>query len=231
MQKKKDLFIVAIDGPAGAGKSAVAKKIAERFGWAYVNTGRLYRAVGTLLDDDQIKDLEKNPELERWEKLFAAIRYDSALGQIFYEDKNISKQLMSPEVAQRASLVAGSAVLRKLLLPIQRMWALSAKKGCVVEGRDIGTVVFPDAQLKLYITASVNCRALRRQKQLALAGGKPETLEEIAEQISLRDQQDMQRAAAPLTKAADAVVIDTTKLDLSAVVQKIATHFEKLDLA
>ena len=218
--------IIAIDGPAGAGKSALAKALAKSYGWSHINTGLLYRAIGFLLEDHELESIgEQRAESINCANHLKSLSYDLKSGKIFFKSQDISKEILTQNSGWRASVIAKSEPIRKLLLPVQRRWALQAEKGCVVEGRDIGTVVFPDALLKIYITASIECRAKRRKQQID--GKSKESLEEIIQQITTRDQQDMERGAAPLTEAKDALTIDTTNLSLERVLEQVQNSLKE----
>jgi cytidylate kinase len=215
----QNLPIVAIDGPAGSGKSSVAREVALHLGFSYVTTGALYRALALIfreqrLDYSVLQDVQEAACL-----LAAGFRQDSATGAVFMADREISAIIKSPELSELASVVAQETHVREMLLPIQRDLVRSCV-GAVVDGRDMGTVVFPDAQLKVFLTATPTERAKRRAKELARLG-KPFDQASLVAEIDARDKRDSTRAVAPLVAASDAVVIDSTQLDLDAVVSQI----------
>ena len=202
--------VVAIDGPAGAGKSTVAQMLARKCGFTYVNTGSLYRAIAWAASLEN-RDIKALPE-----DFLASLSLEYVDGKLLVNGTDPGEALRSASCAASASLIATQPLVRKFLLPVQRN---AAEKGWIVmEGRDIGSVIFPDAAYKFFVTASVEERARRR-----LAQNANETLsfEEIKKLISDRDQQDMTRAEAPLIQAEDAVVIDTSALSIEQVVEKL----------
>jgi CMP/dCMP kinase len=211
-------ILVAIDGPAGSGKSSVARAVAGRLGVVNLNTGAAYRAAALLALHDGV-DLDDGPGLAALAK---RVGLDAEGASI--DGEGVSEpDLRTPEVAAAASKVSAHAQLREVLLPVQRMAAERAREegGAVVEGRDIGTVVLPDADLKVYLSAAPEERARRRASQT----GKEGELDRIRAAIARRDRQDSEREISPLKPASDAVVLDTTSLSLEAVISEV------LDLA
>ena len=196
-------FTVAIDGPAAAGKGTISRQLAAEFGFAHLDTGLLYRAVGakTLLGAEPI---------------------DAALALVA-EDLG-DTDLRTPEVAQAASRVAVIAEVRSALVDFQRAFAMRAG-GAVLDGRDIGTVICPDAKVKLYVTASADVRAERRYLELS-AKGDPSTRAQVLADVKARDARDMERVEAPLKPADDAVTIDTSDLSIEAAVALAITVIE-----
>lgn len=207
-------MLVAIDGPAGSGKSSVARAVAERLGFANLNTGATYRAVALLA-------LAEGLNLDDGTALAAvAGGIDLTADGVIYGGERIPEDVLrTPEVAAAASRVSAHAELREVLVERQRAAAREAEaaSGAVVEGRDIGTVVLPDAELKVFLSAAPEERARRR----ALQTGREEELERIREAIHTRDKRDSEREASPLKPAPGAVVLDTTGLDLEGVVAKV----------
>ena len=188
--------VVTIDGPAGAGKSSASRALAGRLHFAHIDTGAMYRAVGVLAHE-------------------RGIRLDAPSGTILVDGRDLSTVIRRPDAGELASRVSTRPVVRERLVALQRQ--LGVGGGVVMEGRDIGTVVFPDALVKLYLTASPEVRAGRRARELRAAG---ETVDEavLARELAERDRRDAERAHSPLRPATDAVVIDTTALPLDAVV-------------
>ena len=207
-------ILVAIDGPAGSGKSSVARRVAGRLGVVNLNTGAAYRAAA-LLALREGADLSDGPRLAA---LAARVALDPD-GASIDGERVPEFDLRTPEVSAAASKVSVSAGLREVLLPVQRAAAAEARErgGAVVEGRDIGTVVLPDAELKVFLSADPEERARRRARQT----GREAELDRIREAISRRDRQDSEREASPLKPAKDAVVLDTTALELEEVVWRV----------
>ncbi len=207
-------ILVTIDGPAGSGKSSVARRVAGRLGVVNLNTGAAYRAAA-LLALREGADLSDGPRLAA---LAARVALDPD-GASIDGERVPEFDLRTPEVSAAASKVSVNAGLREVLLPVQRAAAAEARErgGAVVEGRDIGTVVLPDAELKVFLSADPEERARRRARQT----GREAELDRIREAISRRDRQDSEREASPLKPAKDAVVLDTTALELEEVVWRI----------
>lgn len=226
--------IIAVDGPAGSGKSSICNLVAERLGWTYVNTGALYRAVGLIADERSI-DLTDGERVSRIvEEIAPQLRWDSKGSQLWLGERNLTNDLLSVKAGNAASAVAKLEQVRQNLLPVQRQLALKTPKGALVDGRDIGTVVFPDADLKVFLTASLEERASRRFLQLVESGKIQKTidegqrdrvLKELAESIAARDAQDSSRDKAPLVQAEDAVYVDTSEMNIKAVVEHIVSLY------
>jgi len=210
--------IIAIDGPAGAGKSTVARKLARRLGYSMVDTGAIYRAValaaqraGVAWDDDAGLG-----------RLLASPGLPIAFGDndaVSLGGEDVTAAIRTPEMSRGASVVSARPVVRERLLDLQRSLGRAAPRGAVLEGRDIGTVVFPDATVKFFLTAADEARARRRHAELAGKGHEVE-LSDVLEDQRRRDKDDTERAIAPLKPAADAIVVDTTGLDLDQVVDR-----------
>jgi cytidylate kinase len=229
--------VIAIDGPAGTGKSSVTRRLAERLGFVHVDTGSLYRAVGLLT----LQRLEQEPsgheetfatELARTVHLeFRRIEGLEPANRLFANGNDVTALIRSPEVSMAASRVSAIPGVRSALLGLQRR--LGAAGRTILEGRDIGTVIFPDADLKIFLTASVDERARRRLRELEAASssaGLP-SFEEVRRQIEERDHGDSTRAVAPLRSAPDAIPVDTSALGLDEVVSLIESKArEKLGL-
>jgi len=208
--------VVAVDGPAGAGKSSASRALARRLGFGYVDTGAMYRAVGVLAAERGI-DPDDAAALGR---LVAALDFELADDgeRLLVGGRNLSAAIRRPEAGELASRVSTQPVVRQRLVALQR--ALGAAGGIVMEGRDIGTVVFPDAPVKLYLTADPAVRAARRAAELRAGAA---TIDEaaLARELAGRDRRDAGRAHSPLRRAADAVVLDTTALTLEEVVERM----------
>ena len=213
-------FIVAIDGPAGAGKSTVSKVLARRLGFALVDTGAIYRCValkarreGIAFDDDaKLGEL-----LGRVQVSFQVVGEDN---HVFLDGEDVSGEIRTPENSMAASQVSSRPVVRSGLLSLQRRLALETPKGAILEGRDIGTVVFPDADAKFFLEANPDIRARRRYEELFQKGVERSLEDVLADQIK-RDQDDASRAVAPLKPAEDALRIDSSSLPLSEVVHRL----------
>ena len=203
------LLVIAIDGPAGTGKSTVARALAARLGLNYLDTGAMYRVVtlAALQDNIDLADPVALTELARRVRLDVGDR-------VVLDDRDVTTEIRSPEVNGAVSNVASVAAVRSELVARQRQWAAD-RHGGVLEGRDIGTVVFPDAALKVYLTAPPEVRAARR----AAESGGP--ADRVAVELARRDHIDSSREASPLAEAADAVVVDTTGLSAEGVVDHL----------
>jgi cytidylate kinase len=208
--------IVAIDGPAGAGKSTVARQLAQRLGFTMIDTGAIYRSLalaaskaGVAWDDDE--NLRKI--LDRG----LGLTFDGE--RVLLDGLDVSAGIRTPEMSRGASVVSARPIVRQKLLGLQRDLARAAKRGAVLEGRDIGTVVFPDADVKFFLTATDEARALRRHAELSDKGVAVELADVLSDQRR-RDKDDTERVIAPLKPAADALLVDTTGLDLAGVVDR-----------
>lgn len=207
----KEHFSIAIDGPGGAGKSSLAKAVAKKLSILHVDTGAIYRTIGyaafarglNAKDESQIAPLLKTIRID--------MAFDEAGGQkMLLDGKDASREIRLPEISMYASNVSALPCVRAYLLEMQR--DIARKRSVIMDGRDIGTVVLPDADLKIYLTASAEERARRRCLELS-ERGTPEPYEAVLREINERDEQDMHRAIAPLREAADAVRLDTSALN------------------
>ena len=214
----RDRLIVAIDGPAGAGKSTIARLCAKDLGYTYIDTGAMYRAVGLVARQRGVP-LDDGPALA---SLVAALTFDFPWidGELHtvVDGRDVSAPIRTDQGARDASMVSKVAEVRSALVATQRQ--LGAEGGVVMEGRDIGTVVFPDAELKVYLTASVQVRAERRYQQQRSRGVEAD-LAAITAAIGARDLQDQTRDVSPLRQAGDAVLLDTTGLDIDGVLTEL----------
>lgn len=215
-------IVVTIDGPAGAGKTTVSKKLADALGYRYVDTGALYRGVAyeasvSGIDPDNDQALEKLCE----DMDLKLIRSDNGL-RLISSGKDISEEIRTPSISMMASAVSARPVVRRYLLDLQRK--LGREKGVVFEGRDMGTVVFPEAEMKFYLDASPDIRAYRRF--LEMKETKKVTLEEVESDMSKRDQNDSSRKHAPLKPAEDAVRIDASPISADDVVATMMQHIK-----
>lgn len=209
---------VAIDGPAGAGKSTIAKEAAKRLGYVYVDTGALYRAVALYIlqrhidPDDGAKVVSVLPMIE------VELKYVNGEQRVYLCGENVSRVIRTPEVSMAASTVSAYPKVRELLFRLQQETA--ASNNVIMDGRDIGTVVLPKAQVKIFLTASAEERATRRYNELT-EQGKKVIYEEILEDIKIRDYNDSHRAIAPLKQAPSAVLIDTTELTIEQSIDAV----------
>ncbi|WNG37490.1 (d)CMP kinase [Archangium violaceum] len=213
-------FIVAIDGPAGAGKSTVSKVLARRLGFALVDTGAIYRCVALKARRESIAfddDAKLGELLARVHVSFQVVGEDN---HVFLDGEDVSGEIRTPENSMAASQVSSRPVVRAGLLSLQRRLALETPKGAILEGRDIGTVVFPDADAKFFLEANPDIRARRRYEELFQKGVERSLEDVLADQIK-RDQDDASRAVAPLKPAEDAVRIDSSSIPLSEVVHRL----------
>lgn len=210
--------IVAIDGPAGAGKSTVAKAVASKLGYTYIDTGAMYRAVAVKSIEANIPLGDEASIVELSDKLEIRFEQIDGMQHIFAEGDDVTTKIRTPEATRLSSPVSAIAGVRTRLVNIQRQ--MGNIGGVVMEGRDIGTNVFPDAEVKIFLTASPEERAKRRCKDLAAAGIDADQ-SVVAEEIRERDERDSTRDLNPLTQAIDAILVDTDGMSIDEVVQKI----------
>jgi cytidylate kinase len=215
-------MIIAIDGPSGAGKSTLGKMLAKELGLLYLDTGAMYRAVAVaaLNNGTSFTDQLGLTSTAEQAKIELVGKPDSL--QVFLDEKDVTAEIRTVEVAQAASIVSTISGVRRVMVEHQRQIGLSAPKGCVLEGRDIGSVVFPNADFKFFLTAKPEARARRRFEE-DRAKGVVSTYEETLAQINQRDQRDVSRTDSPLAISEDATVIDTSELDLAEVYQQMLT--------
>ncbi len=225
---KPKLKIVAVDGPAGSGKSTVSKMVARKMDWSFVSTGAVYRMAAFVIrknnidfisarEDDWVNCIQKNARKMSW---------DFGSEMIVFEGTQHDAELQTMEIGEAASLIAKVPAIRQILLSVQRNFCLeSEKSGVIVEGRDIGTIVFPDADLKIFLTASIEERAARRGRQLQMEESDQSYMKEKLEK---RDLQDSTRLVAPLVPAKDAILIDTSGKSLADAVEEFLTYAKKI---
>ncbi len=217
---------VAIDGPAGAGKSTMAKLVASRLGYAYVDTGAIYRTIGLFLQICGISPKDVDGITRLIDDAAIQIEYDNAGAQhMILNGQDVTEDLRTEEMGSYASQISALKVVRDVLLDLQR--DLAATRNVVMDGRDIGTVVLPKADVKIFLTASPEVRAQRRLLELREKGNKKATLEHVLEDIRQRDLRDTNRAVAPLKQAPDAVVLDTSSLSPEESAAAILAIVEK----
>jgi cytidylate kinase len=215
---------IAIDGPAGAGKSSIAKELAAQLGFVYVDTGALYRAIALFANDYSSKeafleDLEDKCKLE--------LKYFAGAQCIFLGGENVTDKIRTPEISMKASEVSALPEVRQFLLETQKQ--IAREYNVIMDGRDIGTVVLPDADLKIFLTASAEERASRRYLELKNKPGAP-TYEQILADIRQRDDNDINRKVSPLRQAEDAVLVNTTTMGFHEVCEEIMKLIENKKL-
>ena len=209
---------IAIDGPAGAGKSTIAKRLAKELGYIYVDTGAMYRAMAYYFLKNQISAEDENRIAAACEHVDITIRYQDGEQQVILNGENVNGVIRNEEVGNMASSTSVYPVVRKKLVELQQQ--LAVKENVIMDGRDIGTVVLPNADVKIYLTASSKVRAKRRYDELT-SKGKVCDLEQIEQDIIDRDYRDMNRETSPLKQADDAVLLDSSDLDIDGVVGKM----------
>ena len=209
---------IAKDGPAGAGKSTIAKKVAEKLGLVYVDTGAMFRGIALYMTEKGIEANEPDRIKTELEKIKLDIVYEDGEQQLILNDENVSKSIRKPEISKAASAFATIPEVRARLLNLQR--ELAAKRPVVMDGRDIGSKVLPKATVKIFLTADVKVRAERRYKELTEKGENVDIADIMAD-IKSRDEQDTKRAVSPLTQAEDAILVDTSSLSIDEVVESI----------
>jgi cytidylate kinase len=223
-------MIIAIDGPSGAGKSTLGKMLAKNLDLLYLDTGAMYRAVGfavlrrgiDLQDQTKIGRIAEDAEIN-------LIGEPDGL-RVMLDEIDVTDEIRTTEVGEAASKVSTVSEVRKVMVDHQRAIGKAAPRGCVLEGRDIGSVVFPNADVKFFLTAKPEARALRRFNEDA-ARGRVTTYEQTLAEINERDERDVSRQDSPLTIAEDAIVIDTSELDLTEVFDQMLEHIKRADAA
>lgn len=206
---------IAIDGPAGAGKSTIARMLAGQLNYIYVDTGAMYRAMALYMIEHKVDITDMDAVTEACKDIVIDIQYRDGAQQVILNGRNVNDYIRTEEVSQMSSRISTLPVVRDKLLNLQR--SLAAAADVLMDGRDIGTHVLPNADVKIYLTASSHVRALRRYKELT-GKGTDCSLENIEQEIIERDQRDMNRAIAPLKQAEDAVLVDTSDMTIDEVV-------------
>lgn len=212
------MYAIAIDGPAGAGKSTIARRVADHLGWLYVDTGALYRAVGLCGLRRGADTASREQILPLLPRIRVELCYRDGEQRVLLDGEDVSEAIRENPASMAASNVSAMQEVRDFLFDLQQK--IARENNVVMDGRDIGTVVLPQAQVKIFLTAAPEERARRRQRQLAEKGIQVD-FDQLLEEVKQRDWQDSHRAAAPLRQAEDAVLCDTTHLDLDQSVEKI----------
>ena len=212
---------VAIDGPAGAGKSTIAKAAAKKLGFIYVDTGALYRAVGVYSLRNGVDTTDGEAVAKTLPSVSVELKFQDGVQHVYLNGEDVSEEIRTPKASMAASHVSAVPAVRQFLFDLQR--DIAAKNNCIMDGRDIGTNILPDADVKIFLTASVETRAKRRYDELT---GKGEAcdLEQIAKDIAERDARDMNRETAPLKQADDAILVDSSHMTIPEVVSEICSH-------
>ncbi|HEY6556816.1 MAG TPA: (d)CMP kinase [Polyangiaceae bacterium] len=224
--------VVAIDGPAGAGKTTVTQQVAARLGYSLVDTGALYRAVALAVQRRAVAwhDAPRIGEIARALADGRLLRFESGGAggdsRVLLEGEDVSSAIREPEIGRGASIVSALPAVREALLAMQR--DAGSQGGVVLEGRDIGTTVFPDAEAKFYLTASVDVRARRRASELSTRG-LPADLDDVRREVIERDARDSNRPVAPLSRASDAALVDSSALEIDEVVEQIVRRVREVE--
>ena len=212
-------YSIAIDGPAGAGKSTIAKRLAKELGFMYVDTGAIYRTVAYFFDLWGVSPKDIDGITRYIDELTIGIEYDEdGVQHMIMNGMDVTDDIRTQEISQKASIVSAHAIVRELLLDMQR--EVAGKHNVIMDGRDIGTVVLPKATVKIFLTASPEVRAKRRTDELNAKGQKAD-YNKILKEIQQRDYQDTHREIAPLKMARDSIKVDTSELDIDGVVAKL----------
>ena len=215
---------IAIDGPAGAGKSTIAKMVSAKLGYIYVDTGALYRTIALFISENNIADEDIEKSLPNAE---VSLRFEDGAQHVYLGDRDVSALIRTPEISMEASRTSAMPAVREYLFETQQR--IARENNVIMDGRDIGTVVLPDADVKIFLTASAEERANRRYKELSEKPGCP-CYEEILSDIIERDHNDMNRKTSPLKQAEDAVLVDTTELNPEQSAEEITRIIrEKLE--
>ncbi|MFV0528915.1 MAG: (d)CMP kinase [Lachnospiraceae bacterium] len=215
---------IAIDGPAGAGKSTIAKAVAKKLGFIYVDTGAMYRAMALFLIDQGVVPTDSASIAKVCEQADIEIRYTEGRQQVWLNGENVTERLRSEAVGEMASISSSNGKLREKLVRLQQQ--IASRDNVVMDGRDIGTKVLPQAQVKIYLTASVVTRASRRYEELR-SREEPADLEAIQQSIQERDERDTNRVNSPLVQAADAVLVDSSDLSIEEVTETIIRIYQE----
>ena len=217
-------YKIALDGPSGAGKSSLAKLIAKRLGILYVDTGAMYRSIGLYMKEHGIDPADTESVVSALPSVSLSIRFEEGEQRIYLCGVFVGDRIRTPEISMYASRVSAIPEVRKFLLDTQR--SLANENSVIMDGRDIGTVIFPDAEVKIFLVASAEARAKRRYLELT-AKGMNVTLEEILRDMAERDKNDREREIAPAVAATDAVILDNSELSIEGTVDAAIAIIEK----
>lgn len=217
-------LIIAIDGPSAAGKTSAARTLAKRLGYLYLDSGALYRAIAWKVSQSGLDPKENQRLVELLSKTEIRVKAQGDDFRVWVDDLDVTSQLRAPAISRLASAVSSIPAVRQKLLEVQRQ--LGGKGGVVVEGRDIGTVVFPSADLKFYLDATLQVRGNRRYQELKAMGHAVDE-GNVLEEVKVRDEKDSRREIAPLKKAEDAMVLDSTGMTLDEVVDRMMAEVQK----
>lgn len=212
------MYNIAIDGPAGAGKSTIAKIVAKELGFIYVDTGAMYRTMALACYRAGITAEEEEKVIEKCNSVEVTLGYENGIQKVYLNGEDVSTEIRQEVIGNMTSAIAVYSPVRKILVAMQQ--DLAKKNDVVMDGRDIGTAVLPDADLKVYLTASSRTRAERRYKELTEKGVEC-NIDEIEADIKDRDYRDMNREVSPLVQAEDAVLVDSSDMDINQVVERI----------
>ena len=218
--------IITIDGPSGVGKGTLAFSLAERLGWNVLDSGLLYRLVGYLSFIERLEKIQELIQFLNKSKIKLVTNLNEGICEIELNDKVLGKELRNENIASRAAELAKDGEIRNAIIKIQRD-AYDSEKGLIADGRDMGTIIFPQAALKVFLQASSEVRAERRANQLK-EKGMSVIMHDLLKQIQQRDEEDINRKLSPLKPADDSLVIDTSNLSIKEVEQKVMEHFKKL---
>ena len=218
-------YSIAIDGPAGAGKSTIAKRLAKELGYQYVDTGAIYRTVAYFLDLWGVSPKDIDGVTRYIDELTIGIEYDEeGVQHMIMNGMDVTADIRTQDISQKASLVSAHAIVRDMLLDMQR--DVAKQYNVIMDGRDIGTVVLPKANVKIFLTATPEVRAKRRTDEL-IAKGQKANYERILQEIKQRDYQDTHREVAPLKMARDSIKVDTSELDIDGVIAELKSIIQK----
>lgn len=222
------MFHIALDGPSGAGKSTVAKELAKRLNIIYVDTGALYRTIGYYAFSHSISKDDNAAVIASLEKIKIEMVYENGVQKVYLNGEDLGDRIRLPEISMYASAVSAIPEVRRFLLGTQR--DIAKVNSVIMDGRDIGTVILPNAEVKIFLTASLETRAKRRYEEL-IAKGKSVTYEDVYDDMFVRDNNDSSRAEAPAIPADDAIILDNSELDFEQSIQAIlAIVNEKISL-